>query len=137
MYNTITLLSSTAETSVWGVIGLALGGLITYLTSKGKNITEIEVAKINSSKGDEFKLKQEIKDISEAYDNIKKKYEIAKQKNIDNESVVKDYENLIRHYRFIFKLFYEIVAPKLESDSEAIILLDEVKDMFAEDYKLK
>jgi esterase/lipase len=137
MYNTITLLLSTVETSVWGVIGLALGGLITYLTSKGKNTTEIEVAKINSSKDDEFRLKQEIKDISEAYDNIKKKYEIAKQKNIDNESVVKDYENLIRHYRFIFKLFYEIVAPKLESDSEAIILLDEVKDMFAEDYKLK
>ena len=137
MYNTITLVSSAVETSVWGVVGLALGGIVTYITSKSKNKTEIEVAKINSSKDDEFKLKQEIKEISEAYDNIKKKYEIAKQKNIDNESVVKDYENLIRHYRFIFKLFYEIVAPKLEGDSEAIVLLDEVKDMFAEDYKLK
>lgn len=137
MYNTITLVSSAVETSVWGVVGLALGGIVTYLTNKSKNTTEIEVAKINSSKSDEFKLKQEIKDISEAYDNIKKKYEIAKQKNIDNDSVVKDYENLIRHYRFIFKLFYEIVSPKLEGDSEAIVLLDEVKGMFAEDFKLK
>ena len=137
MYNTITLVSSAVETSVWGVVGLALGGIVTYLTNKSKNTTEIEVAKINSSKSDEFKLKQEIKDISEAYDNIKKKYEIAKQKIIDNDSVVKDYENLIRHYRFIFKLFYEIVSPKLEGDSEAIVLLDEVKGMFAEDFKLK
>ena len=73
MYNTITLVSSAVETSVWGVVGLALGGIVTYLTNKSKNTTEIEVAKINSSKSDEFKLKQEIKDISEAYDNIKKK----------------------------------------------------------------
>ena len=127
--------------SIWGLAGLIIGGVITYATSRNKTSTDIEIAKINSSSSkfdDDIKqLRSELKEMTDSYHEIKNKYHKALEKNKDNESVIKDYENLLRHYRFIFKLAYEMVKPKLEGDSEAMILLEEVKDMFSEDFKLK
>ena len=127
-------------TSMWGLVGLVLGGLTTYITSRSKSSSEIEIAKINSSSSkleEKTKdLKEELREISDTYNNIRVKYEKAIEKNEDNLEIIKDYENLLRHYRFIFKLAYEMIRPKLEGDSEAIVLLEEVKVMFSENFKL-
>ena len=135
------LATQITASSIWGLAGLVLGGLITYLTSRNKTSSDIEIAKINSSSskfGEDVKqLRQELMEMTDSYHEIKNKYHKALEKDKINGSVIKDYENLLRHYRFIFKLAYEMVKPKLEGDSEAMILLEEVKDMFSEDFKLK
>lgn len=129
-----------AASSIWGLLGIIVGGIITYLTGKNKADTDVAIAKINSSSAkcekDVVDLKSELKEMTDSYQNLKRKYYQIKEKNKENLALIESYENLLRHYRFIFKLSYEMVVPQLEEDSEALLLLDEVKDMFSEDYKL-
>ena len=127
--------------AICGLVGLIAGGIITYLTNSKKTNSEVEIAKINSSSNKLEKeietLRSELKQMTEDYNNIKVKYAKALEDNDKNIGLLKDYENLLRHYRFIFKLAYEMSIPKLQGDSEAVVLLEEVKNMFSEDYKLK
>ena len=127
--------------AICGLVGLIAGGIITYLTNSKKTNSEVEIAKINSSSNKLEKeietLRSELKQMTEDYNNIKVKYAKALEDNDKNIGLLKDYENLLRHYRFIFKLAYEMIIPKLQGDSEAVVLLEEVKNMFSEDYKLK
>jgi archaellum component FlaC len=134
------LTTSIGVGSAWGVLGIVVGGIITYLTGKNKTSSDVEIAKINSTstkfERDIEGMKNELKEMTSSYHELKSKYHHVKEKNKENISLIESYENLLRHYRFIFKLAYEMIAPKLEEDSEAMVLLDEVRDMFSEDFKL-
>lgn len=132
--------SSIAEGTIWGVIGLLIGGFWTFITNRNKNSKDIEIAKISSS-SDHFEkesvsLKEELHSITNSYNEVREKYYKIKSKNEENEKLIKDYENLLKHYRFIFKLAYEIFKPKLKDDPEALIFLEEVRGMFSEDFKI-
>jgi len=130
----------TTAPSIWGLAGLALGGVVTYLTQRNKNSSQVEIAKINSTsvkfENSLQQLRDELSEMKTSYEEIKNKYHKEKENNEQNAKLIKDYENLLRHYRFIFKLAYEMIVPKLEGDSEAIVLLEEVRSMFSENFKL-
>ena len=134
------LATSIATSSAWGVLGIIVGGIITYLTGKNKTSSDVEIAKINSTSSkfekDMGDMKRELSEMTTSYHELKSKYHQVREKNKENLALIESYENLLRHYRFIFKLAYEMIVPKLEEDSEAMVLLDEVREMFSEDFKL-
>lgn len=133
--------SEMAVNALYTFGGVIVTSVIGYFVTRNKNSTELKIAHINSSSSqfneEVAKLRNELQEMKNSYEEIKAKYESEKRKNSEHSTVIKDYENLLRHYRFIFKLTYEMIAPKLEPSSEALTLLEEVKIMFSEDYKLK
>jgi ActR/RegA family two-component response regulator len=132
----------TGISPVWAIVSAVVTGVGTYLASRSKDSTSIEVAKINANKdseGDKREihfLRVELEEMKESYDEVKRKYnDCMSRKEVDNKTLA-DYRNLIRHYRFIFKLVYEQIVPQLDESSVSHGLLEEVKEMFRDDFKL-
>lgn len=130
----------TGISPLWAVGSAVLTGLITYFTSKNTSESTIEVARIKASASSEDReikfLRQELIEMKDSYDTVKRKYdECMLRKETDNKTL-SDYRNLIRHYKFIFKLVYEQIVPQLDEQSVSHGLMAEVKEMFREDFKL-
>ena len=127
--------------SIGALIGAVIGGVFTYLNQSNKNSSQVEIAKINSSSSnwekEKEELKLELKEMTESYYNIKLKWEKEKGSNQTNREIIKDYENLLESYRLLFRLISGMVRPKLEDDSEAMVLLNEADRVFTEEYKPK
>ena len=137
--NVLRILIAEGIDPIWAVISAIITGAGAYMIKQSSNKSNIEIAKINSSsnqeKSDIEQLRRELGEMKESYREIKEKYIEEQGLNESNERIIADYSNLLRHYRFIFKLIYKQVLPKLE-DADSKILLEEVKTMFEGDFKL-
>ena len=125
---------------VWAFITAVVGGIATYFTKKSSGVTAVKIAEITAhKKGDEAEqelLKTELAEMRDSYIEVKAKYEACQsQATVDLKTMV-DYRNLIRHYKFIFKLIYKQIVPHLDQSSPSFVLLEEVKEMFREDFTL-
>jgi len=125
---------------LWAVGSALLSGLITYYTNKNTSDSTIEVARIKADQdGDDREisfLREELIEMKDSYDLVRAKYdECMIRKETDNKTL-SDYRNLIRHYKFIFKLVYEQIVPQLDSQSVSHGLMEEVKEMFRDDFQL-
>ncbi len=74
--------------------------------------------------------------MKDSYDTVKRKYDDCMLRKETDNKTLSDYRNLIRHYKFIFKLVYEQIVPQLDEQSVSHGLMAEVKEMFREDFKL-
>lgn len=143
MITILTTVFWTVETGIsplWALLTAVVGGLITYLTKKSTDKSNVKIAEIKSLSDKEKLnielLRDEIKKLKEDYSRVKEKLEKAEEVNDKNEWLISEYSNMIKHYRFIFKLIYKQIVPKLVDDESSLILMEEVKEMFRDDFKL-
>lgn len=125
---------------IWAFVTAIFGGLITYFTNKNSNDSTVEIAKIQANRDEESQeadgLRIELAEMRDSYIAIKEKYKVCLQQSHTDQKLMADYRNLIRHYKFIFKLIYKQIIPHLDADSPSFVLMEEVKEMFREDFTL-
>jgi hypothetical protein len=130
----------TGVSPLWAVGSALVTGLVTYFTSKNTSNSTIEVARIRADQDGGQReisiLRAELVEMKASYDEVKRKYDDCMTRKETDNKTLNDYRNLIRHYRFIFKLVYEQIVPQLDKSSVSHGLLEEVKEMFRDDFKL-
>lgn len=125
---------------IWALAAAVVTGILTYITSKTKSDSTVEIAKIklnhDSGEKEALELREELADMRDAFLLITKKYEACQAGSVVNSKTLTDYRNLLRHYQFIFKLVYKQIVPHLDKSDVSYGLMEEVKEMFRDDFKL-
>ena len=97
---------------LWALLTAAISYGAAYFKQISSDKSNVKIAKIKSdSEKDELDiklLKDEIKKLKEDYVRVKEKLQKAEEVNDKNEWLISEYSNMIKHYRFIFKLIYKI-----------------------------
>ena len=130
----------TGISPIWAFVTALVGGMVTYFTKKNRNDSTVEIAKIKAKRKEDTQesdtLRKELAEMRDSYIAIQAKYKSCQERCQVDSKTMADYRNLIRHYKFIFKLIYKQIVPNLQQDSPSFILMEEVKEMFREDFTL-
>lgn len=111
-----------------GVVGALLTFLGIYIKEKYQSKTTIKVAEIEQEGQRVEKLQEELETCYKSIKEIEYKLTEERQKNAENERVIMEYKNLLKHFKVLVGILYKQLPESIKNNPSNSAVIEQIKE---------